>query len=253
MEERKILTDHKRVKKKLIPPFVYKLGPQVEIPWIKIILPELLWIAIIHDLHGYKNGVNLILTLSKMATNYIYKEGTNIKLFGTISSFSVLSEKAEKDILKALKVTNSLDDICFALKPLISLYPECPLKFLFDNFKIKESEFPQYVDYLKTIIIKLYDKRSTEAVFMQATFIYLAINIGILHVSKNVSLSNFPEVEKYPNTEMSKRVAASVRATVPILFCKTYYSVEDSFWPFYFWNHGIEISPCTFLLEGGEK
>ncbi len=52
----KILSNHKKVKKKLLPPFLYKLGPLEEISWVKTILPELFWTAIVQGYHGRKRG-----------------------------------------------------------------------------------------------------------------------------------------------------------------------------------------------------
>jgi hypothetical protein len=52
MTREKILQDHKRHGKAFIPPFQHMLGPLSEISWVKTMMPELLWIALIHDYHG---------------------------------------------------------------------------------------------------------------------------------------------------------------------------------------------------------
>ena len=74
--------------------------------------------------------------------------------------------------------------------------------------------------------------------------------MNVLKVSSNTSLAKFEEVENYPQTEISKQVAASIRAAVPAFFNEHYYDV-NSWWPSYFWNRGIEITPCTMDYEEG--
>jgi hypothetical protein len=56
-------------------------------------------------------------------------------------------------------------------------------------------------------------------------------------------LANFPEIERYPNTEESKKIAVSIRMNAGILL----HSDEklSTEWCDYFWNRGLEISKCS--------
>lgn len=250
MEDKKrILSNHKKVKKKLIPPFLYKLGPLKEISWVKTILPELFWIAIVQDYHGRKRGVDLVLSLSKSSFD-LQGDKKIKKLYGSTSSFLQLSIKSQDEVKELLNKDNQLTEITNALYPLVALYPKCPLRFLFDGIEIAENQSEKHIEYLKSVINELYDKTTVRAIFVQATFVYLAFQMDILKVVKNISLAKLPEVEKYPNTEISKKVAASVRSTVPAFFNEHHYDI-NSWWPSYFWNRGFEISHCTFEYEEG--
>ncbi len=245
MDDRKrVLSDHKKVKKKLIPPFLYKLGPILEISWVKVILPELFWIAIMHDYHGQKKGVELVLSLSKSSYDF-QDDKTDMKLYGSTSSFLKLSAKSKEKVREFLNKNNELTEITSALYPLVASYPDCPLKFLFDHIETDRMESKKYIEYLKKIISELYDKTTLKAILVQATFVYLAFQMDVLKVGVNTSLAKFPEIEKYPNTEISKEVAASIRSAVPAFFNEPHYDV-NSRWPSYFWNRGLKISPCTF-------
>src|SRR4051812_29675033 len=55
-----VLGDHKRTKSKLITPFNHLLGPMHEVSWINTMIPELLWIALLHDAHGDHRAVEII-------------------------------------------------------------------------------------------------------------------------------------------------------------------------------------------------
>ena len=75
----------------------------------------------------------------------------------------------------------------------------------------------------------------------QATAVYLAHTGGWLKLRGDSALADFPEVERYPNTEKSRLVASSVRAALNGLMV----TMPSSDWPRYFWNRGLELEPCT--------
>jgi len=58
-------------------------------------------------------------------------------------------------------------------------------------------------------------------------------------------LSNFPEIQHYPDTELSKIIAAVIRSSTPI-FIAEQLKITGNKWSFYFWNRGLEISECDF-------
>ena len=74
---------------------------------------------------------------------------------------------------------------------------------------------------------------------IQANAVYIGFNVEKFVVSSDVSLARFPEVQYYPNTEISKQVAACIRATVNAIFGNEV--IKDGLsWPTYFWNHGLQ-------------
>jgi len=73
----------------------------------------------------------------------------------------------------------------------------------------------------------------------------LAFDSGMLKVNKDLALAKFPEIEKYPHTELSKRVASGIRSTLNVFFGSDSYSAPSN-WPCYFWNRGLEIDACYF-------
>jgi hypothetical protein len=124
------------------------------------------------------------------------------------------------------------------------LYPKCPLNFLFENPLPRLDNFSAELEIFKDLLSKLYDKTTVEATFMQANAIYIAFVTDKLKVSKDTSLANFPEIEKYPHTKESQRIAAMVRAAV-----NSFIGIDcdkTSEWPRYFWNRGLELEPCDF-------
>ena len=79
---------------------------------------------------------------------------------------------------------------------------------------------------------------------VQATAIWLGFDADVIRVAKETIISQFPEIEYYPDTELSRKVGSSIRAMVNMLFGPQVHIPTN--WPDYFWNRGIAIDPCDF-------
>ena len=81
---------------------------------------------------------------------------------------------------------------------------------------------------------------------VQATAIWLAFDAEVLKVSSGLALASFPEIERYPTTELSRKVGGSIRAMLNGFFGEDQRFHSKSLWPQYFWNRGLSIDPCVF-------
>lgn len=249
MTKKKILQDHKLSGKIFIPPFTHKLGSLHETSWVKTMLPELLWLALIQEYYGDIKGVKLITSITRVARSCAPSDKKQI--FATISSFKGLKTDEQSCLQKELASTGELFEIQKALLPLIVFYPECPLKFLYSTNPSLAEGCGQSLERIKTAVQALYDKTSRYAMMVQATAIWCAFDSGILKVFEGLALASFPEIEKYPETELSKRVAGSIRASIHMLFVQPLYPVFSD-WPGYFWNRGLEVDRCYFHETSSE-
>ena len=243
MTKKKVLQDHKRQGKTFIPPFTHTLGPLHEVSWIKTMIPELLWIALIQDYYHYHEGVKLITSLSRIVHKCSPSEKKHV--FASISSLGQLTIDEQSCLQSDLAASGDLLKIQKALMPLISFYPECPLHFLFSSENKLSGNEKKKLEQLKSLVGGMYDKSSKDTMMVQATAIWLAFDSGALKVAKGLALASFPEIEKYPNTELSRKVAASIRASMHIFFTEPNYPTSSK-WPSYFWNRGLEIDQCYF-------
>src|SRR5207247_3320032 len=116
---------------------------------------------------------------------------------------------------------------------LFQYYPTFPLGFLFSEGNI--SNRPSALTDLKRVLNDLFDKELPSTVFVQSTVVYLAFVLDRLKVVEGLALARFPEVENYPHTEISRRVASAVRAAV-LSFFKPASNQNVSVWPTEFWN-----------------
>lgn len=243
MKKKKILQNHKRQGKTFIPPFTHTLGPLHEVSWIKTMLPELLWIALIQDYYHYHEGVELITSFSRI----VHRCSPSDKkiVFATISSLGQLTEDEKSCLQSDLATSGDLFKIQKALLPLITFYPECPLRFLFSSKPDFSENKKENLEQFKSLVEGMYDKTSKDTMMVQATAIWLAFDSGTLKVKKGLALASFPEIEKYPHTDLSRKVASSIRASMYIFFTEPIYPTSLN-WPSYFWNRGLEIDRCYF-------
>lgn len=244
MTKKKILHDHKRIGKTFIPPFTRMLGPLLhEISWVRTMLPEFLWIALIQNNYGLHDGVKIITALTRIARKCSPSE--KMRIFATISSFGVLKTDEQLCLQSELAASGELFKIQKALLPLIVFYPDCPLRFLYSTKSSFVNDADQHLERFKTLVEGLYKKTSRDTMMVQATAIWLAFDSGVLKVFKGLALASFPEIEEYPHTELSQKVAASIRASIHMFFTEPHYPAS-SIWPRYFWNRGFEIDRCYF-------
>lgn len=233
-----ILLDHKKIGKKFVPPFIDKLGSTFqETSWIKLSIPELVWIALLNNRYGYQQGADLALSLARAT-----KEATGkIEWYATLSSFSSLTRMQSSKIIEILKQEGKLDKLVTGLASLNYYYPKCSLRFLKKKIILKKEDKEAYLSEIKNVLLNLFDKTSQEATFIQANAIYICFVLGKLQVTSKSSLANFPEIENYPHTEESKKIASAIRALINGFIGDT---KNKTSWPQDFWNRGLEIDGC---------
>ena len=168
---------------------------------------------------------------------------TTSSIFGAISSFDALTPTQQEALRSALAESGHLFQIQEALLPLITLYPCCPMRLRFSAAISEADANTQHLHRLKALIEGMYDRGSHATVMVQATFIWLAFDAGALQVHEGLALAEFPEIENYPHTELSKKIASGVRAVLHVFFDNSNYQASSD-WPRYFWNRGLEIDPC---------
>lgn len=233
-----LFEDHKRKKKKLFPPLM-ELGNLKEVSYISQIIPETIWIALLIKKHGLQQGTQLSLDLVKTTSEM--SDTKSIVSF--ISSFELLTADEKAVIKKNLLEANVLHKIQDALKNFISIYPFCPLNFLFD---VVEEGYD--LEEIKDVLEKLFDIKSSEATFMLGSVIYHFGAMGRLHIVKDTALSKLPDLKDYPNTALSQMIASGVRATMYTLMNDTFYNSAGK-WHKMFWTRGIELEPCLMNDE----
>lgn len=123
-----ILSDHKRVKSKLVAPFNAAFGPMREVSWINTMIPELLWIALVQEKYGPRRGVEIITAFTRdiRASDPSRQE----VIWAAAGKYASISAAEIQTIVQARGKAYT-EDLCTALTPLASWYPAHPLNALF--------------------------------------------------------------------------------------------------------------------------
>ncbi|HLC43054.1 MAG TPA: hypothetical protein VJO34_15685 [Methylomirabilota bacterium] len=243
-----ILSDHQRVGKRFIPPFL-QLGGLEDINWFDV-LPELFWLGLLNVRYSLAQGAELAIATSKAAQSAVGESSR--QWFALSSAYGALSNDEQRKIVASLKSSGHLEALKEALLPLVAFYPECPLGFFFEESPLNQD--PASLEYVKRTLERLLDRRDKEATLAQASAIYIAFVAGWLKVFEGLALANFPAVAQFPDTEESIRVASSVRAaTYALLGTNAGFREEQAVWPRYFWNRGLYLEPCTLRNSEDER
>ena len=230
----KILSDHSRRGKVLTPPLI-SLGTFRDSDYVENAIPEILWIAILNFQLGLKVGTELGLKFVNTAREI--KKCEEIPFY--ISWYAKLEDKTITALKSELKKQNIFEIINTSLASLLNVYPKCPLNKIFENKEKTDSD----IQIIKNTLRNLYDKRSKESTFtLGNVFYYLGAN-GKLHIVKNSAIADLPKLIDYPNTEISKMIASSLRASSNVIINKSFIDIDEK-WISYFWNRGLQLEPC---------
>lgn len=241
--QRRVLEDHKQVGKKLIPPFLDAFQNFHEVPHVKLVVPEFIWLAALNNVLGAHEGARLCLEVARPAALC-----DSQSILATCTSYSKLTPENWSRVVRSVRGLDR-EKVSLALSPIARLYPDFPLRPLVTESDLTKVNDEADLLWIMELLPNLYDKTSVESVGMMANATYIAFVTDKLKASTDTSLAQFPEVEKYPDTEMSVRVAAAIRCFTNSLVGGLSEEAPRH-WPRSFWNRGLELSSC--FMEGEE-
>lgn len=241
-KRKRILEDHKQVGRKLLPPFNHMLGGFKDISWTRTVLPQLVWIGCVHNAVGHKRSVELLTSLARTGRKLAPDDKSLTFAFTT--DFEELPEDVLGSLRAGLEKDGMLSDLQRALATLVAYYPDCPLRLLFEKCPAPPDD--EGLADLKRVVGIMHDRYEVFTMMVQANATWLAFDSGLLKVAEGLPLASFPEIEKYPHTELSQQVASGVRTTVNMFCTQSTDQTRQKTWEAYFWNRGFEIEPCGF-------
>ena len=237
---RGVLSDHKKVGKKLLPPILQISGGITPTHFARDTMPELLWLALIEWKFGLKESVNLCEKIGN------YFQGLKLdKRFVTITDFEQLDSSEWQMIRVYLDSIGILVILTAAVHDLVVLYPNCAFKGLFEKPPERLNDF-DFKKNFSDLLEELFEKRGRRSVLMQANAVYLLGCQGKLHIARGLSLGNLDELRNYPDTDESKEVGASVCAASGMLIMMGRDDKDRTSWARYFWKRNLEIEPVSF-------
>lgn len=234
-----VLADHKRVRSRLVTPFNAMLGPTRDVSWINTMIPELLWLAMLHDAVGDHRAVEIVTAFSRdfRATS----PDRDRTIWAAAGKFKGLPPNVLPELL-AEKGKAYAGELRSAVLPLAAWYPAHPLNVMFDS-NLPEAR-PAMLAHVKAIATALFNRSGRLATMVQASALWLAFDADRLKVASDLSLAQFPKIADYPTTELSQRIAASIRSSLNQFFGMQEMMASDGAWPIAFWNRGLALEAC---------
>lgn len=251
MNEKRVLGDHVRKKKKLQPPIRAMMGDNYQpYSWAHQVVPEILWIAMLHQGMGMRSGVDFVVSFILEADRICTVEPK--PMFAKITSFELLTDVQKITLTDFISKHPAYSAAMNAMLPFFLLVPNSPLSFLRIGPEAKSPE--EATTSIYEVMPKLYDRGSRVAVLTMATSIYIELRQGMLlmsHEMREKVLADLEAIDSYPSTEDSRRAGSSIRAMAPMIFL---HKDEDDdgraeIWRKQFWEQIGDFGECELPFE----
>ncbi|MBU1121251.1 MAG: hypothetical protein KKF54_00940 [Candidatus Omnitrophica bacterium] len=235
-----ILGDHKKVGSKFIPPMA-----QLEISDISTInqiFPEIIWMGLLNDSYGYREGIHLSSEIAKLA-HAIHDSDKHVN-FALSSSYEYLSDEKKKTLVEELERNNYLVKLQKSLYPLIKYYEGFPMTFLGDGGIAESKDFQ--IQKLKKTVERHFNRYETPGVIILANVVYIRAITGGLHIVQGLEPPNLESLVSDPESDEAKKTAAQVRSMAMMEAMSGDKEKSGSAWSQSFWNQGLKIDKCEF-------
>jgi hypothetical protein len=242
-----VLDDHVAVKRKLVPPFVHRLGLKLaNYSWTRQLVPEALWIGLVIEHCGYEAARKHCRALSRAVCAATDADGR--PMFVRFSAFGSLSDTAKSAVVAALD-TNTLTALQESLSPLAAVAPSHPLAFLGCRSAV---ESPQ-AD-LAQALGEFYDRNGRAAVLSMALGYELGLDQDKIHIAPHLVdgfNQAFQVIAQFPETDEARRAGGVFRAGASTLFMAMKLDgsgfEDDAPWVEAFWEEIAGFGPCLHV------
>lgn len=240
-----ILDDHRWQRTKLIPPMMDITGSNLAlIKWKHELVPELIWISEILESSDVHQAIDVVTELSESGQQ-LFGEGEY--LFA--KDYESLTESQIEQFRKSID-NEILSDLSESLSLLLRVYPDYPLGRLL-NANIETEHDSNDLEHIGRRIDELSVKTSPLATKTLGIWIGVSVLTGKTVIPLDSDFGDINDVFDYPETDESRKVAASIRASVNAFHGVSTddSSPRQSETATKFWGRGFEISECIFPFE----
>ena len=244
--KKRILADHKKVGKKMIPP-IYQ-HPDMNIQeghYIDDTLPEIIWMGLIHKELGYKQGVEFVRQVIE-CINSSRDEDSDYYNFTIASNLYNLSSVEKKIMVEKLIEKGLFLDLSDMLSPIIYFYTEHPFDFCNKEVDLRQDEEENLLNILKNVINNHSDRFKKDSVISMANVMYIHGINGKLHYAKGMEIPDLNSLFETPDSEDAKRATSHVRNHMKMNVMINKSSKE---WTKSFWNQSYYLDKCEFIKE----
>lgn len=240
---KKVLQGYRREGKRFVPPM--KQIPNLkELSYLDDLLPELIWLGLIHDHMGYHFGARM---LEAIVTAIEHTPPPLVENLALQSTYLKLTDEQKERIVEILRAKGMLPHIQQALAPLSLLYDGFAMLFLGpppDRWT-KES----LIQRISECVGSHSDRYKTPAVMLYGCMLLTRLAAHKMFFPKEMDIPDFNAVIESPESDEARRAASFMRASA---MAEGAIGRETGDWPRKFWNSGAKLSPCEPLGSAAE-
>jgi hypothetical protein len=244
-KKKPVLQGHKRKGSRYIPPMLQLPGEGItEISYVDQILPQGLWMGLINEQLGYRNGIELNAAICQNACELRSTE-QHVN-FSLVSNFGLLTDEQKTALMEDLDRCGTLESYRTHLAPLIHCYDDFPLGFLGEPDDGPDRS--ELISTLKTSVQNHFDRYESPAMVLQANIVYVRGMNGGLFLPETMDAPDLNAIIEDPESEGGKRAGGFVRTSVMMEFMPVE-GVSLDAWASSFWNTNYELDDCDFSWE----
>ena len=225
---RSVLEGHRRKKKKIFPPFAGL--PFTQTSFTADIFPELLWLALILDRYGYRQGIEIAVPFQET----LYKQDKTRPWYRT-SEIAEISPEFWSGLQESSRPFKA--EIEKSLLPIACTYPTLKMNFI-------ESRDPvslDVVDLLKRCVGRFSNRFETPGCALIGSVVFLQAFVGRIQVPREM-LEGINAIVGKPGSEEAELASSTVRAALLAMWPVD--GPHPSDWPKVFWRTNRLISAC---------
>ncbi len=234
----KVLGGHKQDKKRIV--MNWGFGKDfTQVSYTDLVLPEIVHIAMIHDAHGWTDGVPLALKFLELAAGLMPAGGLPIA-----SHIGGLDATMQKQLIASMKEEGILEKISLALSPLSLSYTDWPLAFI----QAHPMERDQAIEHVEICVGRHLHRHFVPSGIALADLMWWSINAGKLHYPADMEFPDFNMMLTEPESDIGQK--ARTDAWLHALGLFSYPGSEiDRTWADRFWIESAKLSECYVLVE----
>ncbi|HWG11138.1 MAG TPA: hypothetical protein VN693_06535 [Rhodanobacteraceae bacterium] len=202
-------------------------------------LPELIWLGLIHDRKGYHFGSQVLEAV--VETTKAWPLSEKPVNYALQSAYCELTGSQKSEIVAAWQRSGLLSDIQYALSPLILLYDRFALAFVGPPPTIVSQE--EMVRRIRECVGRHLNKYETPGIVLHGMMLLSRLLAGSIKIAAHIDIPDLNAVIESPGSVEAKQAASFMRAHAMAEIGM--YELNKT-WPKYFWNRGAQLDPCEY-------
>lgn len=229
----KVLGGHKQDKKTIAMDWGFGKG-FTQVSYTDLVLPEIVHIAMIHDAHGWQDGVPLALKFLGLAADLMPSGGMPIA-----SHIGALDSTMQKKLISSMKEEGIFEKISLALSPLSKSYTDWPLAFI----QAHSMKRDQAIEHVETCVGRHFHRHFIPSGIALADLMWWAINADKLQFAAHLEAPDFNMMLKEPESDIGQKARTDAWLHTLGQFSYSGNNIDRT-WADRFWIESSKLSEC---------